>query len=138
MKITVPVRIIKGQEVLPYGSSLKDQGYTDGSTINIVIEPDKEINLRMAFGPKEFIYKVCSSVSVGELKQQLTDGGTIGFSTDEFTLLFSAAADNNNADIPLLDESLPLHLHQVANDCKRECSNPSGHAKGKTLLQNLP
>ena len=118
MKITMPVRIIKGQEVLPDGSTLKEYGFTDGSTVNIVIEPDKEISLRVVFGPKEFTYKVCSSMSVGELKQQMTDGGTVGFATDEFGLLFSAAADNNNADIPLLDESLPLHLYQVANDSK--------------------
>ena len=113
----MPVQIIKGQVVLPDGSTLEQHRITDDSIVNIVIEPDKEISLRMAFGPKEFIYKVCSSMSLSELKQQLTDGGTVRFATDEFSLLFSAAADSQ-ADTPLLDESLPLHLYQVANDSK--------------------
>ena len=54
MKITGSVRVIKGQEVLPDGSTLEEHGIIDGSTINIVIEPEKEINLIMKLSPKAF------------------------------------------------------------------------------------
>ena len=68
MKITLPVRMIKEQEVLPDGSTLEKHGIIDGSTVNIVIEPEKEINLKMKLGPKEFTHKVMSSVRVRKLK----------------------------------------------------------------------
>ena len=57
MKITEAVRVIKGQEVLPDGSTLDEHGIIDGSTVNIVIEPDKYINLKMKLGPKLFSLK---------------------------------------------------------------------------------
>ena len=38
------VRVIKGQKVLPEGSTLEEHRITDSSTVNIVIEPEKEIN----------------------------------------------------------------------------------------------
>ena len=54
MKIAGAVRVIKEQEVLPDGSTLDQYGIIDGATVNIVIEPDKEINLNIKLGPKEY------------------------------------------------------------------------------------
>ena len=117
MEISEAVRVIKGQEVLPDGSTLEEHGITDGSTVNIVIEPDEELNLMMKLGPKEFTQKMKSSVRVSELKQQLIDGGNVGVKPNAFTLLI-ATDDNADiaADIPLLDESLPLHLCGVSDN----------------------
>ena len=117
MKTSGAVRVIKGQKVLPDGSTLDEHGIIDGSTVNIVIEPDKEISLKIKLGPKEFTNKVLNSVRVRELKQQLIDGNSVGFSFNNFTLIISA--DDNDgftADIPLLEESLPLHLHGVGDE----------------------
>ena len=52
-----------------------------------------------------------------DLKQQLIDGGTIGFTLSEFTLKISAN-DNQGItdDITLNDESLPLHLCAVSDN----------------------
>ena len=117
MKISGAVRVIKGQEVLPDGSTLDEHGIIDGATVNIVIEPDKEISLKIKLGPKEFTHKVLNSVRVRELKQQLIDGGSVGFSANNFTLITSADSnDGFTADIPLLEESLPLHLHGVGDE----------------------
>ena len=117
MKITAAVRIIKGQKVLPEGSTLEEHGITDGSTVNIVIEPDKEISLQVKLGPKVVTCSVSNSLSVRELKQHLIDGGVVGFASNEFIILFSAA-DNDGipADVLLQDESLPLHMHGVRDD----------------------
>ena len=117
MSITGAVRVIKGQEVLPDGSTLEEHGITDGSTVNIIIEPDKEISLKLKLGPKQFTQKVKSSVRVRDLKQHLIDGGTVGFSINEFQLIISA--DDNDGiteDVLLQDESLPLHLCGVGDN----------------------
>ena len=119
MKISGSVRVIKGQEVLPDDSTLEEHGIIDGSTVNIVIEPEKEINLCIKLGPTEFTHKVLSSVRVRELKQQLIDGGCVGFKFKDFGLVVSSDNDYENThDISLLDESLPLHLCGVGDDTK--------------------
>ena len=110
MKISGAVRVIKGQNVLPDGSSLEEHGIIDGSTVNIVIEPDKELNIKMKLGPKEFTHKVKSSVRVRELKQQLIDGGNVGFKN--FSLVLREITDG----FALEDDSLPLHLCGVGDD----------------------
>ena len=117
MKITGAVRVIKGQEVLPDGSTLDKHGITDGSAVNIVIEPDKEISLQIKLGPKVFSRKVLNSVRVRELKQQLIDGGNVGFSLEDLTLIVSAD-DNDDItdDIHLDDDSLPLYLCWVSDN----------------------
>ena len=115
MSITGSVGVIKGQEVLPDGSTLEEHGFTDGSTVNIVIEPDKEINLMLMLGPKEFTHKVSSSMRVHELKQKLIDGNIVGFKN--FSLIISADDhDGVTDDVTLEDESLPLHLCGVGDN----------------------
>ena len=112
MKISAAVRVIKGQEVLQDGSTLDEHGIIDGATVNIVIEPDKEISIKMKLGPKEFTRTVKSSDRVGELKQQLIDGGIVGFKNFSLVLCGTTAED----DVPLLQESLPLHLYGVSDN----------------------
>ena len=117
MKIIGAVRVIKGQDVLPDGSTLDEHEIIDGSTVNIVIEPDKEINLKMKLGPKEFTQKVSSSVRVRDFKQQLIDGGIVGFMLGQCTLVITADDnDDVNDEIPLDDNSLPLHLCGVSDN----------------------
>ena len=112
MKITGAVRVIKGQEVLPDGSTLDEHGIIDGSTVNIIIEPEKEINLQIKLGPKVFSRKLLNSVRVRELKQQLIDGGNVGFLINEFQLV----SFSTWYKITLEDESLPLHLYGVGDN----------------------
>ena len=68
----------------------------------------------MKLGPKEVTCSVGNSVRVRELKQRLIDGGAVGFPIDDFSLIFTA--DDNNDDIPLVDESLLLHLYCVGDN----------------------
>ena len=116
MKITGAVRVIKGQEVLPDSSTLDEHGIIDGSTVNIVIEPEKEIILKIKLGGLESTQNVSSSVRVRELKQQLIDGGILGFKFKDFSLLVPCANnDGIPANILLQDESLPLHLCGISD-----------------------
>ena len=71
----------------------------------------------MKLGPKEFTCNVHNSMLVGDLKQQLIDGGKVGFSMNESQ--FIVTADDNHGvatDIPLLEESLPLHMYWVGDN----------------------
>ena len=139
MKIIIPVRAIKGQEVLTDGSILEDHQITDGSTINIIIEPAKEINLHILMSPMQIIYGVNNSMFTCDLKQLLVDSGVVAWALDEFQLLISSDFDDvdddneNDADdhdndgdddddddeipsaVPLHNELLPLHLCGVGD-----------------------
>ena len=111
LKISGAVRVIQGQKVLQDGNTLEGHGITDGSTVNIVIEPDKEINLQIKLGSKEITYTVNNSVRICSLKQQLINDGIIGLPLDRFSLMISAdQKEGIPEDVLLLDESLPLHL----------------------------
>ena len=113
MNIIRVVRVINGREILPDGSTLEEQGIIGGSTVNIIIEPDKEINLNVKLGPIEIACNVLSSMRMGALKQQLIDGGSVGFDLSEFSLVKST---DENDGISLQDDSLPLHLHGVSDN----------------------
>ena len=111
MQISGAVRVIKGPEILTDDSTLEEYGITDGTTINIIIEPDRKINLCVKLGPKKVTWSVDNSLRLRDLKPQLIDGAIVGFMLSEFTLVISA--DDNNGiteDITIEDESLPLHL----------------------------
>ena len=58
-----------------------------------------------------------NSVHLCELKQQLIDGINVGFSLEDLTLIVSADDNSGvNKDIPLDDESLPLHMCGVSDN----------------------
>ena len=131
MKIIGAVRVIKGQEVLRDGSTLEEHGITDGSTINIVIEPAKEINLHVKHGPRVVTCSVNNSLCLGDLKQKLIDDDIIGFSFDEFGLFLSA--DDNaglTSDVSLDDSLLPLNRCGVSD-------NTTIRILGGSVLVNL-
>ena len=117
MEIDNPVRVLKGQELLPNHNTLKECGFPDGSTVNIIVEPDKQINIILKLGPKRIHYSVNPSLRTRELKKQLVDGGVVGFASEEMALRLST--DNNatiSADTWLSEDSLPLHLHGVSDN----------------------
>ena len=95
----------------------------DGSIVNIITEPEKEISIKMKHGQQEysqeFTRKVLNSVRVRELKQQLIDDATVGFSFKDFTLLLTSVNKDGVTDNVLLqDESLPPHLCGVSDNMR--------------------
>ena len=117
MQISGVVRVIKGPEILIDGSILEEHGITDGSTVNIIIEPDRKINLCVKLSPKKVTCSVDNSLRLRNLKQQLIDGGIVGFMLSEFILVISSEENKGiTEDITLDDESLPLHLCGVSDN----------------------
>ena len=97
--------------VVPNISTLKQHGITDSCN---AAKCDKEIILKVKLGPKEDTCSVKNSLRVRDLKQQLIDGGTVGYEPDEFSLIVSADDnDGTTEDISLNDDSQPLHLYGV-------------------------
>ena len=107
------MRLFKGQEVLPDGSTLDEHGIIDGSTVNIVIEPEKIINLAIRFGPEVFLTCVKTSMSVRSLKQSMIDNHQVVLVQGDFDLVFSAKAT-------ILEASLPLHHYALTDDAALE------------------
>ena len=110
-KITGAVRLLKGQDVLPDGSTLDEHGIIDGSTVNIVIEPDKEINLKIRFGPESFSRKLKRSRSVRYLKQRMINAEQVALVQEDFDLVQISDAKKKI----VLEASLPLHYYGLTD-----------------------
>ena len=104
------MRLLKGQEMLPDGSTLEENGIPDGSTINIVIEPDKEINLRVRFGLEVFSWKLKTSRSVKYLKQCMIEADQVALVQEDFDLVQISYAEKI-----VLESSLPLHHYALTD-----------------------
>ena len=107
------MRILKGQEILPDDSTLVHQKISDGDTVNIVFEPEKEI--RIAIKRKinalqdyaTFKYVLKNSTPVQEIKKRLVLENDMVIPVNEFTLVLK----RDGKSIPLDDSSLPLHYY---------------------------
>ena len=113
MKVSRVIEVIKGQEVLPDGSTLDEHGIIDGSTVNIDIKPYTMVNLRVKLGPAEFSIGVHNSMRVDQFKEHLVYVGCVRFQVKDFCLLVPRVYNHRigfSADVVLQDESLPLYL----------------------------
>ena len=110
-KITGAVGLLKGQEVLPDGNTLEEHGIIDGSTFNIIIEPDKEINLKIRFGPESFSRKLKRSRSVRYLKQRMINAEQVALVQEDFDLVQISDAKKKI----VLEASLPLHYYGLTD-----------------------
>ena len=104
------MRLLKGQEILPDDSTLEQHGLIGGSTVNIVIEPDKEINLTIKFGSERFSWKLKTSRSVKYLKQSMIDADQVALVPEDFDLVKISYAQKI-----VLEASLPLHHYALTD-----------------------
>ena len=65
------VRILKGKDVPPDDNTLVQLNLTNGTTLNIVIEPEKQITIQVDQGVQRstFTYKFSNSASVQEVRK---------------------------------------------------------------------
>ena len=103
------MRILKGQEILPDDSTLVQHNISDNDTINIIIEPEKKIKLKLQFDPEEFSKTVKNSMSVKDLKQELIDSDDFAFVHNDFDPMYL----ENPVKKVKLDTSLPLHCYKI-------------------------
>ena len=109
-KITAAVRLLKGQEILHDDSTLEQHAIKDDSTVSVIIEPEKEIDLRIEFGPETFYYKSKVSMSVRSLKQTMIDFQQVALVQRDFDLVHTSLTKET-----VLDASLPLHQYALTD-----------------------
>ena len=125
---TGAVRILKGQDVLPDCSTLQEHGITDGDTVNIVIEPDRKININVTLGPKTFTCVVKHSLSLGELKVLLISNNQVALLPREFSLAKVILINDEKQHVKMNKLTMPLHYYEVGDtsmidvvNCNAEC-----------------
>ena len=109
------MRILKRQEILPDYSTLIQHNISDGVTVNIVIEPSKQITVDVICKWGIFKHEITSSFIVRDLKQKLIDSEQVGFSSDGF--VFEVKLPEGGTKI-LDDDALPLQHYGIQDDCK--------------------
>ena len=109
--------MLKRQEVLQDGSTLEEQGITDGSTVNILIEPDECINVNVKCCPKTYTKEISKSMTVNELKIDLIKSNQVAFPLHQFELAKlvpkDGSDDTGRYTAKLEDEDLPLHHYGI-------------------------
>ena len=112
-KVTGAVRILKGQEILPDDNSVAQYNISDGDTLNIIIEPVKEITITIKPGNSalsdvsNYKYVVKNSISAQEVKKSLATEKDMVIPENEFDLVH----DGDEQLVPLDDSILPLHFY---------------------------
>ena len=109
------MRILKGQEILPDDSTLVQHNISDGATVNIVIEPAKQITVEVFCNLGTFKYEINNCLLVKDLKQKLLDSEQVASIADEFDLETKLS---ENCTKTLDDDSLPLHEYGIQDDCQ--------------------
>ena len=113
-KITGAMRILKGQEILPDDNTLVQHNISDGDTVNIVIEPEKKINIQINFGLETFEHNVSNSISIKDLKQLLRTSDQVGFCEDDFGL----RVESDGEAMKLDDERIPVDVYGIQDQAK--------------------
>ena len=71
-KITGAVRVLKGSQILPDGDTLEENNISDGDTVSVLIEPERNIEVEVQCGPKIYRHEVSNCMTVKELKMFLS------------------------------------------------------------------
>ena len=115
------MRILKGQEILPDDSTLVQHNISDGDTLNILIEPEQDIEIEVKCGPKIYRHKVSRCMTVKRLKLLLIENNQVAFLYRNFKLHVTSE-DNKQV---LGDDSLPLHFYTLGSFVKLEAVGPT-------------
>ena len=101
------MRVLKGKEGLPDDSTLDEHNITEGDVLNIITEPDKDINIQVRCGAETLPVSISYCTIVNTLKHLISIKIMI-FSLSEFDLV----QEQNET---LYDTTLPLHFYGIKN-----------------------
>ena len=108
-KITGAVRILKGHEMLPDDSTLVQHNISDGDTVRVLIEPERNIAVEVQCGPMVYRHEVNYSMTVKELKMFLIENNEVAFLEKDIGLIMQATNKDLKQELELKDDSMPLH-----------------------------
>ena len=112
------MRILKGQEILPDDSTLVQHNISDGDTVNILIEPEQEIEVEVQCGAKIYKHKINHCMTVKQLKMMLITTKKVAFLHPQFDLVIKASNGEIEQDEVLDDEAMPLHYFTLGTSVK--------------------
>ena len=121
-EINEPIKVLKGQKILQDGSILEEQGITDASTVNILMELEQCISINVKCGPKIYRKEITNSVTVREFKIDLVKSNRVAFPLNQFELAKMMRTDDNERGddiiimVELDDEDVPLHHFGIQSD----------------------
>ena len=130
------MRILKGQEILPDDSTLVQHNISDDDIVNVLIEPEKDIEIELQCGPKTYKHIVSHTTTVKGLKTLLIERKETAFFYAHFNLVMQKTNNDIKQD-EVLDDSLPLHyytsnlsvkLQALSRIVQLKSQNPFGQA----------
>ena len=121
-KIIGAVRILKGQEILPDDSTLVQHNISDGDTMNVLIEPEHNIEVEVRCGPKVYKHNVSHCMTIKQFKKLLIESNEVAFLLRELVLVTNKDIEE---ELELDDDSMPLHYYTSDTSIKLKVVGPT-------------
>ena len=136
------MRILKGDEIVPDDSTLV-QHISDGDTVNVLIEPECNVEVEVQCGPKTYKHEVIYCMTVKQLKMFLIENIEVAFLEKDIGLIMQATNKDVEQELELNDDSMPLHYFTEDLIIKLKVIGPtifitSQNPFGETTCHKIP
>ena len=131
------MRILKGQEILPDDSTLVQLDISDGSTVNVLIEPERNIEVEIQCGPMIYKHEVSNCMTVKELKALLMERKEVAFFYKHFYFIMQITKGDTREERVLENDSMPLHFYASNISLKLEAVSTTIQLKSKDPHNSL-
>ena len=95
--------------MLPDDSTLVQHNISDGDTVRVLIEPERNIQVEVQCGPMVYKHEVNYCMTVKELKMFLIENNEVAFLEKDIGLIKQATNKDLKQELELKDDSMPLH-----------------------------
>ena len=142
-KITGAVRILKGQEILPDDSTLVQHNISNGDTVNVLIEPERNVEVEVQCGPKTYKHEVSNGMTVKQLKMFLIETNEVVYMYKNLHLVTQVTNKDAEKEEELEDDFLPLHYYATDTNLKLQAIGPtvfvtSENSFGEKVRHKIP
>ena len=109
----------------PWGggdSRLAEENIKDGNTVNIVIEPENDVEVEVQCGPKIYKHVVNHCMTIEKFKMLLIESNEVVFLLRDFVLI---ANKDIEEELELDDDSMSLHYYTSDTSLKLKAVGPT-------------
>ena len=137
------MRTLKGDEIVPDDSTLVQHNISDGDTVNVLIEPEHNIEVEVQCGPIVYKHEVIYCMTHKEFKIFLIENNEVTFLEKDIGLIMQATNKNVEQELELNDDSMPLHYCTEGLIIKLKVIGPtifitSQNPFGETTCHKIP
>ena len=119
------MRILKGQEILPDDSTLVQHNISDGDTVNVLIEPNHDISVKVQCRSFQYKHDMSHCMTVKQLKMLLIESKEVRFLYKNLCLVMEDRNGDTKRYQVLDDDSIPLHFYMPGRSLNLEAVGPS-------------